>query len=72
MKLCAKICNCGKARPTFNEPGETIGICCVSCKTETMVDVKNKKCKCGKARPTFNEPGETIGICCVLCKTETM
>jgi len=72
MKLCAKICNCGKARPTFNEPGETIGICCVSCKTETMVDVKNKKCNCGKALPTFNEPGETKPICCVSCKTETM
>jgi hypothetical protein len=71
MKLCALICNCGKT-PNFNEPGETKPICCVSCKTETMVDIKHKKCNCGKARPTFNEPGETIGICCVSCKTETM
>ena len=38
-------CKCGKARPTFNEEGETKAICCVNCKTDTMVDVINKKCK---------------------------
>jgi len=67
-----KKCNCGKARPNFNEPDETTGICCKDCKTNTMIDVKNKKCKCRKAQPTFNEPGETTAICCSKCKTNTM
>ena len=71
-RVISKKCKCGKARPTYNEPGETRAICCSSCKTDTMVDVKNKKCKCGKAQPTYNEPGETIAICCSSCKTDTM
>ena len=40
-----KICKCGKVIPIYNEPGEKIAICCVSCKTDTMVNVVNKKCK---------------------------
>jgi len=53
MKLVSRICQCDKALPTFNEPGETVAICCASCKTETMVDIKHTKC-----------PGLTdIGIC---------
>ena len=67
-----KRCQCGKARPNFNEPGETKAICCSECKTETMVNVKDKRCQCGKAHPTFNEPGEKSAICCSQCKTETM
>ena len=39
------VCQCGKAQPIYNEPGETKAICCSFCKTETMVDVKNRKCK---------------------------
>ena len=38
-------CNCGKVQPTFNEPGETTAICCSKCKTDTMINVKDKKCK---------------------------
>ena len=67
-----KKCKCGKARPSFNEPGETKPICCKDCATNTMVDVVSKKCKCGKARPLFNEHGETKPICCKDCKTDTM
>ena len=44
----------------------------MSCKTDTMIDVINKKCRCGKARPNYNEVGETIPICCASCKTDTM
>ena len=69
------VCNCGKAIPSFNEPGERRAICCSQCKTETMVDLrgerKNEKCKCGK-RPSFNEPGQTRPNCCKDCKTDTM
>ena len=67
-----KVCKCGKARPTYNEQGEPKAICCISCKTETMINVKNKKCRCGKAYPIYNEQGETKAICCSQCKTETM
>ena len=71
-KLVSLICNCGKARPTYNEVGETQAVCCSSCKTDNMVDIKNKKCQCGNARASFNEPCETIAICCASCKTATM
>jgi len=66
------ICMCGKARPYFNEPGESNAICCSQCKTDTMVNIKDKRCQCGKAQPYFNEPGESNAICCKECKTETM
>ena len=71
-KWGGRLCKCGKARPCFNEPGETIPICCSQCKTATMVNVKHAKCQCGKAQPIYNEPGETIPICCSQCKTATM
>jgi hypothetical protein len=71
-KLVSMICNCGKARPNFNEVGETQAVCCSSCKTDTMVDVKSKKCRCRKAQPIYNEPGETQAVCCSSCKTATM
>ena len=66
------VCKCGKARPSYNEPGETKAICCKACKRDTMVNVKHKKCECGKAQPQYNEPGETKAICCKDCKTDTM
>ena len=72
MKLASRICMCGKGTPSYNKQSETIGICCISCKTETMVDVKSKKCKCGKAQPHYNEPNEKTSICCSSCKTVTM
>ena len=72
-KYASQICKCGKTQPIYNEPGEKTPICCVSCKTDTMIDVKNKKCNCGSGViPYFNEPGEKTPICCVSCKTETM
>jgi hypothetical protein len=72
MKLCSRICKCGKSRPNFNEPGEKSPICCASCKTNTMIDVNSKKCKCGKSQPIYNNPDEKSPICCASCKTETM
>ena len=51
------ICKCGNARPYFNEPGETKAMYCSKCKTNTMVDVINKKCKCGKSQAMYNEQG---------------
>jgi len=39
-------CPCGK-QPSFNVPGKK-PICCSECKTDFMIDVKNKSCPCGK------------------------
>ena len=72
MKCVSRLCICGEARPTYNEPGQTVAICCSQCKTNTMVNVKDKKCRCGKAIPIYNEPGQTVAICCSICKTNTM
>jgi len=66
-----QICKCGKVIPNYNEPGKTKGICCMECKTETMVDVVHPKCSCGKSRPSYNEPGNKTPIYCKDCKTDT-
>lgn len=71
MKHCTKICQCGKSRPTFNEPGEKKKVCCSECRTSTMVDVSRFLCPCGK-NPIFNEPGNKKAVCCFDCRTETM
>jgi hypothetical protein len=63
-------CSCGK-QPIYNVPGETKGVCCVKCKSDDMINVKNKRCPCGK-QPSFNVPGEKKGICCKDCKTDDM
>ena len=75
MDYCSRICICGISRPSFNETGETIPICCSSCKKPNMVNVISKTCYycgCGKANPTYNEPGETKAICCKSCKKPNM
>ena len=67
-----KRCECGKAIPNYNLPGESKAICCASCKSDKMVDVKNKRCECGKAIPNYNLPGESKAICCASCKSDKM
>ena len=61
-------CPCGK-HAYFNVLGEK-PICCSKCKTNGMIDVKNKRCPCGK-HPIFNIPGGKP-ICCSKCKTDEM
>ena len=70
VNVAHKKCPCG-SRPSFNLPGETVGICCKVCKTPDMINVAHKKCPCGTI-PCFNLPGETVGICCKVCKTPDM
>jgi len=62
------ICPCGK-RASFALPGNRPE-CCAGCKTDGMVDVKNKKCPCGK-HPAFGLPGSSP-VCCAGCKTDGM
>lgn len=63
-------CLCGKYA-SFNISGEFFGMYCSKCKTDEMIDVKNKRCRCGK-QPRFNTPTENIGVCCKECKTSEM
>lgn len=70
INVVNKKCGCGK-QPSFNFPGEIIGISCKECKIPGMINIINKKCACGK-RPSFNFPGETFGICCKECKAPEM
>ena len=52
MKLSCGLCICGK-QPFFNFKGMTPKYCAI-CRTDEMVDVKNKKCFCGKSQPRYN------------------
>jgi len=70
VDVVSKRCPCGSLSPCFNVPGQTIGICCVKCKTNDMIDVKHERCSCGN-RPSFNVPGGNA-ICCMKCKTDDM
>lgn len=70
INVVSKRCSCGKI-PSFNLPGETIGVCCNECKTPGMIDVINKRCACGN-RSYYNLPEETIGLYCRNCKMPKM
>ncbi|AGE58117.1 hypothetical protein PBCVNW6652_740L [Paramecium bursaria Chlorella virus NW665.2] len=70
INVVSKRCACGKI-PSYNLPGEGIGVFCKKCKTNDMINVNGKRCVCGK-QPFFNFPGETVGICCKDCKTLEM
>jgi len=63
-------CPCGNY-PSYNIPGQKSRIFCSGCKTDEMVDVKNKRCRCGK-RPMYNVSTELKGVCCSKCKTDEM
>jgi hypothetical protein len=53
VNLLCKLCQCGKARPTYNYEGISAKFC-KECKKDKMINVNDKKCNCGKVKPTFN------------------
>jgi len=53
VNLLCKLCQCGKARPTYNYEGFSAKFC-KECKEDKMINVNDKKCNCGKVKPTFN------------------
>ena len=63
---------CGRAEPIFNEEGQTKAVCCVKCKSATIVNIKDKKCRSGKAIPNFNDEGQLRAEFCAQCKTPSM
>jgi hypothetical protein len=70
VNLLCKLCDCGKARPTYNFEGMSANFC-KECRQDGMINVNDKKCECGKSIPTFNYIGEKARFC-VLCKKESM
>ena len=65
-----KRCECGKSQPTFNLKGLKAEYCS-ECKTDDMINVKNKRCHCGKTQPNFNLKGLKAEYCSE-CKTDEM
>ena len=70
INLLCKLCECGRARPTYNYEGKTANFCS-ECKEDGMINVNDKNCFCGSARPTFNLKGLKAEYC-AKCKTEDM
>ena len=64
-----KKCKCHKI-PYFNEPGEKIAIRCMTCKTPTMINVRDKRCDCGEMA-FYNVAGQARKYC-KHCKTSDM
>ena len=63
-------CKCGK-NSNFGLIGDKSPSCCKSCKSENMIDIKNKKCPCGKYS-SFGLIDDKRPSCCKSCKSETM
>ena len=55
-----------ETQPSYNMPGETVGLYCKIHKHPGMVDVKNKRCVVDgcETQPSYNMPGETVGLYC--------
>jgi hypothetical protein len=71
INLLCKLCDCKKARPTYNYVGKTANFC-KECKKEGMINVNDKQCKCNKkVKPTFNFQGLKPEYC-ASCKETGM
>ncbi len=70
VNLVCRLCECGKARPTYNFEGKPAAYC-KECRLEGMINVNDKPCKCGRVKPTFNLPGLKPEFC-VQCKSNEM
>lgn len=54
MKPQYSICLCGKAYPIYGFPTDKRASCCSKCKTEGMINIKDKKCKAEYCETTGN------------------
>jgi hypothetical protein len=64
-------CICGKTA-SFGNIGDKSPTCCKECKTDDMINIKNKRCVCGKKIPSFGNIGDKNATCCYECKTHDM
>ncbi len=67
-------CVCTKKLPTYGMPEDSRPNYCSDCKTEGMINLKdkNKRCECGKVIPSFGMKGDKKASCCVACKKPGM
>lgn len=70
VNLICRLCECGKARPTYNFEGKAAAYC-KECRLEGMINTNDKNCKCGKFRPNFNFEGLKPEYCS-KCRLEGM
>jgi hypothetical protein len=68
--VAAKKCYCGKTCPIYNIEGLKPEYC-VSCKNDSMINVKHSTCHCGKAIPSYNFKGLRPKYCS-SCKIDSM
>ena len=47
INLVCRLCECGKARPTYNFEGKPAAYCKL-CRVDGMKNVNDKPCKCGR------------------------
>jgi hypothetical protein len=65
-------CECGAAHPCFALPGFR-ATCCSQCRTDNMVDVRNKFCNCEhRGRSMYGHPDAGKAICCSQCRESGM
>lgn len=73
MKLCTKLCYCGKQQPIYNTKRGLKPVYCSKCKKEGMIDVISPMCIiCDKVRPIFNYKSKSKPEYCANCKKEGM
>lgn len=69
MKASCGLCQCGKYA-IYNYYGKRPAFC-VICKSEEMINVKDKKCNCGNGLKIYNYEGLKAEFCS-LCKNSDM
>ena len=63
-------CPCGKVA-CFGLPGNKQLVACSKCKTQEMINKRDRHCECGK-RPTYGLPDAPMPTHCVGCKIDGM
>jgi hypothetical protein len=65
-------CACYDEPEKYNPDDLRLGICCIYCKTSTMINVRKPLCRCLKREPCYAETSDSKGVCCIECKTPSM
>jgi hypothetical protein len=71
-KTMYQVCKCGASTPRFKEPGDERASCCAKCKTNTMINVVDRKCHCKKRIPTYGMSDDTRPNYCSECRKDGM
>lgn len=74
VNVIDKKCRCGRVQPNFGLKTDMKAICCIECKDDAMIDVRNrnKMCViCKKIRASYNVEGIRAEYC-YSCKNDNM